>query len=93
MVQSILAPPAGIVGVSMIVSGVLSAAVAPVVTLITPSVTEVTTVIFLVVAMVGIPLDAALQPAKVPRSDAHNATAFFVESISAAAPAALVRDV
>ena len=42
--------------------------VAPLVILMTPSVTEVTAVMFLVVPIVGTPFEPALQPVSVPKS-------------------------
>jgi hypothetical protein len=87
-----LAPSAGVVGVSIMVKAVPFAAVALVVTEITPSATGVTAVMLAVMAKVGTPLAPALQPVNVPSSCAHIATAVLVEASSAIAAAARVRD-
>jgi hypothetical protein len=55
-------------GVSIIVSFTPLVVVAPVVTLITPFVTDVTAVMFLVTSMTGMPLEPASQPVNVPKS-------------------------
>jgi hypothetical protein len=86
------APSAGVVGVSTMVKAVPSAAVAPVVTEITPFVMLVTTVMLAVVAKVGTPFAPALQPVNVPSSCEQSATAVFAEASSAIAAAARVRD-
>ena len=77
---------------STIVKATPAEVVAPVVTVITPSVTDVTTVIFFVTASVGTPLEPELQPVKAPVSDWQSAIAVLTEAISAAAPAARVRE-
>lgn len=94
-VQTILALPAVKVGVSTIVkaTGGLALLVALVVTEITPLVTEVTVVIFFVVVIVGTPFEPEEQPVKVVKSWKHMAMPDLVDEISAAAPAARVRDV
>ncbi len=87
-----LAPPAGVVGVSTMVKAVPSAGVADVVTEITPFATGVMAVMLAVVAKVGTPLEPASQSANEPSSCAHIATAVLVEASSAIAAAAQVRD-
>lgn len=91
-VHTKFAAPAALVGVSIIVSAT-PASFADVVTLMMPSVTEVTAVMLLVTAMVGTPLAAALQPVKVPKVLKHSAIAIFVLEISDIALLALARDV
>ena len=92
-VHVIFAPPAVLVGVRIMVRLVPVAVVAPVVTVMTPSVIDVTVVMFFVTAGVGTPFAPALQPVRVPISALHNAIPVLTESNSAIAPAALARDV
>ena len=67
-VHTIFAAPTANVGVSIIVSAVPVAEVAPDVTLMTPAVTDVIAVIFLDTAIVGMPFEPALQFVNARRS-------------------------
>ena len=98
-VQIILPPVAGFVGVSTMVRFTAGEAVsvAPVVAVMIPFTTVVPARMFFVTAVAsvqsGMPLVPELQPVRVPVSARHIATAILVESSSAIAPAALVREV